>query len=50
VFAPGTRTPVVYLVDRHGDSRTGYLFRSRPPKSGDLHALATGDCVTGGLR
>ena len=42
VFARGTRTPVVYLVDRHGDERTGYLFPFAPAfVEGDLHALAT---------
>jgi hypothetical protein len=41
VFARGTRTPVVYLVDRHGDERTGYLFPFAPAfVQGDLHALA----------
>jgi hypothetical protein len=42
VFARGTRTPVVYLVDRRGDERTGYLFPFAPAfLEGDLHALAT---------
>jgi hypothetical protein len=42
VFARGTRTPVVYLVDRHGNERTGYLFPFAPAfVQGDLHALAT---------
>jgi hypothetical protein len=42
VVAPGTRTPVVYLVDRRGDERTGYLFPFAPAfVEGDLRALAT---------
>ncbi len=42
VVARGTRTPVVYLVDRHGDERTGYLFPFAPAfLQGDLQMLAT---------
>jgi hypothetical protein len=42
VFARGSRTPVVYLVDRRGNERTGYLFPFAPAfVEGDLHALAT---------
>jgi hypothetical protein len=42
VFAPWTRTPVVYLVDRRGDERTGYLFPFAPAfVEGDLYVLAT---------
>ena len=42
VFARGTRTPVVYLVDRRGDERTGYLFPFAPAfLQGDLQMLAT---------
>lgn len=42
VVARGTETPVVYLIDRHGDERTGYLFPFAPAfVEGDLRALAT---------
>jgi hypothetical protein len=42
VVARGPRTPVVYLVDRRGDERTGYLFPFAPSfVQGDLLALAT---------
>ena len=41
VVARGTGTPVVYLIDRHGDERTGYLFPFAPAfVEGDLRALA----------
>jgi hypothetical protein len=41
VFARGPRTPVVYLVDRRGDERTGYLFPFAPAfVEGDLRILA----------
>jgi hypothetical protein len=42
VFARGQRTPVVYLLDRRGDERTGYLFPFAPAfLQGDLQTLAT---------
>jgi hypothetical protein len=42
VVARGTETPVVYLIDRRGDERTGYLFPFAPAfVEGDLRALAT---------
>ena len=42
VFARGPRTPVVYLIDRRGDERTGYLFPFAPAfVQGDLAVLAT---------
>jgi len=42
VVARGTPTPVVYLLDRRGDERTGYLFPFAPAfLEGDLRVLAT---------
>ena len=42
VVARGTPTPVVYLLDRRGDERTGYLFPFAPAfLEGDLAVLAT---------
>lgn len=42
VFARGPRTPVVYLIDRRGDMRTGYFFPFAPAfVEGDLRALAS---------
>ena len=42
VVARGTETPVVYLIDRRGDERTGYLFPFAPAfVEGDLRTLAT---------
>jgi len=41
VFADGPRTPIVLLVDRAGDERTGYLFPFPPAfVEGDLRILA----------
>jgi len=41
VVARGAARPVVYLVDRRGDERTGYLFPFAPAfVEGDLRALA----------
>ena len=41
VVAPGPAQPVVLLVDRRGDERTGYLFPFAPAfVEGDLRILA----------
>jgi len=41
VVLRGTARPVVYLVDRRGDERTGYLFPFAPAfVEGDLRVLA----------